>query len=94
MLTIDLVECYGKDLLRAAQERSVYLELLQYTQTIRKQMKALPFTGNIWTEPDCNHFMEEKFYFDQKDYKINISPFGNVFNPETRQLQNPYYLYS
>jgi|JI6StandDraft_1071083.scaffolds.fasta_scaffold14476_3 hypothetical protein len=55
---IKLVELYGRDLMKAAQERSVTLELLSYVRVLKRQVKALPFPHQLWCYPEFHHLLE------------------------------------
>jgi len=91
---IRLVELYGRDLMKAAQERSVTLELLSYARSLKRQVKALPFPNRLWTYPDFHHFLEDKLYFDQKNRRSDTPPFEQVFDPVSLKIKNPLYIYS
>lgn len=94
LILIRLVELYGRDLMRTAQERSVTIELLSYTRALKRQVKALPFPHELWRFPTFHHFLEEKFYFDQKNRRTDVPAFEQVFDPVSLKVKNPLYIYS
>lgn len=57
MVAIHLIDLYSKDILRTAQERSVTIELMLYARSLRRQLRALPFGNQLWSEPDCHHLL-------------------------------------